>query len=307
MLVVTDISGAKAVGKARAKLNLCLHLRGIREDGFHLLESLVTPIELADKVSIELRSQPGFIIRCEGFPELENTSNLAVKAAAWYSKTTGVPPFGATIELTKNIPISAGLAGGSSDAACVLHSLQELFKHPISDTELCKKSVELGADVPICFDGRCRWVSGIGDVLDESVELEPFAILLANPGWGVATSFIYEKARNRRLTKPGVGGRKTARFLSRAEVIGLLQNDLETVTFTEFDGLFQMKSALREESAEGVLMTGSGPTLFAIFATREQADAAKAKLIPRFPAWTFWVTSNSNFASEEGLPCKSPK
>ncbi len=283
-------------------MNLCLRIVGLREDGYHLLESLVCPIDLADRITVEKKRSGGVQILCPGYEELERADNLAVKAAYWYAAVSKIPEaeLNLKIEIEKRIPVAGGLGGGSSDAACVLRLLQRLYGFPVSSSQILSGCVELGADVPACFHGRCCWVGGIGEYIRGNVELEPCWFVLINPGYPVRTQWVYEKLGDIRLTKSSNDGRKPNRFLGRKAVAGLMRNDLESVTFLTFTDLLKMKEALLQQGAMKALMSGSGATLFGLFEEQDIASQAMLNLQRLFPEASLWMASNSNLESEDG-------
>jgi 4-diphosphocytidyl-2-C-methyl-D-erythritol kinase len=289
--------------EAPAKINLALHITGVRNDGYHLLDSLVFPISLTDIVTVQRTQSGGIAVACPGYPELATTSNLAVRAARLYFELAEIDERtdGVAIELIKRIPVAAGLGGGSSDAAATLRALQALFGYPLADEVLKSEAVRLGADVPVLIDCAPRWVSGIGEVLGETLQIEPLWLVLANPGYPVSTRWVYEnykkKLKTNRLTKPDIGVRKSGRFLDREAVSGGLCNDLESVTLQKHPDLFQMKDALRKASASETLMSGSGPTIFGLFDSDRIAASTVSILQAAYPTWSFW--SATNFTSED--------
>lgn len=284
--------------KAHAKVNLCLRVVNKRNDGYHNIESLVMPIDLSDKITVTTTDDSKISISCNGYSELETDDNLCVKAARWFYDRADVKTEnqGIKIELEKNIPVAAGLGGGSSDAACILRILQQIHSSPLEENTLKMESWRLGADIPVCFDSKSRWISGVGEVLGEVVEIEKLWILLLNPGYEVSTSLVYESYNKNldsaRLTNTCNSGRKSQRNFDCASVKELLYNDLESVTLQQYPDLLKMEEVLRDSDAEGVLMTGSGPTLFAIFNDEQGAYVTKQQLELRFPDWGIWLTSN---------------
>lgn len=281
---------------APAKINLSLRIVGLRDDGYHLIESLVLPIDLRDTIELERLEGSEIEVRCPLRPDLESESNIAVKAARWYFKKAQIPIEyqGIRINIEKRIPVAAGLGGGSSDAACTLRLLQRLFHQSVDDIEIVRDCWEIGADVPVLYRPGPRYVSGIGECLGESVEIDPFHLLLANPGYEVSTKWAYKNYKKNlehtRLTNASNGG--IQRHLNGASISGLLHNDLESVTFERHPDLVQIKETLIDLDTLGVLMSGSGPTLFAIFDQIEKAKHAKRKVEAAFPGLKTWMVAS---------------
>lgn len=288
---------------AYAKINLCLRVLGKREDGYHDIESLVLPVNLSDRIAVSRTETGRITIKCPGHSELENEGNLCVKAAKWYFEKTSIDPAeqGIEIVLEKEIPIGAGMGGGSTDAAAVLRILQKLYCFPIANDAIKEECWVIGADVPVCFESKPRWIYGVGEKLGDVIEIDKLFILLINPGYEVSTRLVYESYNknldNARLTNTCFSGRKSQRKIDRQAVKELLHNDLESVTMRLHPDLLQMKDALHDANAERVLMTGSGPTLFALFESEEAATVAKRQLERKFPESGIWLATN--FLREE--------
>ncbi len=281
-------------GSAPAKVNAYLAVHAKRCDDFHEVESLIVPVDLCDTLTLCVGVNRPVEVCCPAVPSLETNDNLAVRAARWYlarlpSRFNGL---GAHITIEKRIPLAAGLGGGSADAAAVLRLLEQVLGYPLGRAEIGRCAGEIGADVPACFDGKCRWVSGIGDVLGERVELPRMWLVLVNPGFEVSTRWVYENLASTRLTKHPIGGRKLTRFSGVSDVAAFMRNDLESVTFQAFPDLSQVRKALHEQDALGVLMAGSGPTVFGLFERLENAVEARKHLTAAFPKWGVWVASN---------------
>jgi 4-diphosphocytidyl-2-C-methyl-D-erythritol kinase len=194
------------------------------------------------------------------------------------------------IEIRKKIPVAAGLGGGSSNAATTLVVLNELFALGVPPGELMLLGSRLGADVPFFIQGKTAWATGIGDLLTPASPLPPFWLVLINPGFAVATADVYGKL-NLGLTS------KTANysippFYTSEELASLLANDLEVVTAGLFPVITLMKQRLLAAGAMGSIMSGSGPTVFGIFASEEKARRGVGKIAKEAdPAWKIYLTS----------------
>ncbi|RJO71870.1 MAG: 4-(cytidine 5'-diphospho)-2-C-methyl-D-erythritol kinase [Myxococcales bacterium] len=281
-------------GIAPGKINLHLRITGKRDDGYHLIESLVLPIDLTDEIVLAPRDDGRLIVHCPALPRLETDDNLIIKAARWFFRQFDIPPGeqGADIALRKRIPLGAGLGGGSADAATVLRLLEERHGRSLAEAGLLNETWRIGADVAACYTHLPCWVEGIGEIVVEAVELPKIAILLANPGFEVSTRWAYEATSSEMLTNVGNDAKRGRRFTDLKEIIQVLCNDLEAVTFRKHPVLSEMKGALVECGAQAAMMTGSGPTIYGLFDRNEQAQDAKDRLASEWTSWTFWAASN---------------
>ncbi|MBW5449052.1 4-(cytidine 5'-diphospho)-2-C-methyl-D-erythritol kinase [Cohnella sp. CFH 77786] len=255
----------KIYEKAPAKINLLLDVLRKREDGYHEVEMVMTMVDLADRLEMEelpgdrivLSSQAGFIPLDE--------KNLAFQAARLMKERYGVSR-GVYIHLDKRIPVAAGLAGGSSDAAAALRGLNRLWKLGLPQSEIEALGAELGSDVPFCIRGGTAFARGRGEVL-ESIPSPPQCwVVLAKPPINVSTADVYGKLRANELTShPKAGEMLSAiRRGSFQDVCKALGNVLETVTLERYPEVRQIKDCMIKLGADGVLMSGSGPTVFGI-------------------------------------------
>ena len=272
--------------QAPAKINLYLQVLGRREDGYHLLASLMQKLDLCD--CIEIESAPEAVsLHCPDSDLPRGSENIALRAAHLYFSTyaSRLPVgSGARITLCKRIPIAAGLGGGSSDAAAVLVGLDRLYQTEIPRDELATVSVRLGADVPLfIYDWPVAWATGIGDRLTEACGLEDVSVLLVNPGFPVSTKLIYEnlaltleeKKINLKNSHFNDLLNMENPFSNRSFLPSNARNDLEEVTVSLFKEIIGIKKQLLAAGASSSLMSGSGPTVFALFekGSRKQAVA----------------------------------
>lgn len=277
---------------APAKINLHLKILRRRDDGYHELNTVMAKLQLADTVDLDER-QAGIDLQCPESSLPEDERNLAYRAARQFFEKTGING-GVRIRLRKNIPVAAGLGGGSSDAAAVLRGMNELFGLPLSLEDLKKMGKHLGADVPFFMQAEaCCQAAGIGEIL-EPVKLESgYTVLLVNPGFSVSTRWAYE---NFALTTPvntyilGRGWRDNAtdRLFSRHYLSGLT-NDLESVTCVRYPEITSIKAQIKQNGALMALMSGSGPTVFGIFDDQHAARQAAASFGKR-SGWAIVVT-----------------
>jgi 4-diphosphocytidyl-2-C-methyl-D-erythritol kinase len=259
---------------APAKINLCLHVLRKREDGYHDLAMLMQRISLFDQITIRLVSEQGVRVHCEGLELPSGKDNIAATAARKLLELSGQGE-GVEIDIRKKIPVAAGLGGGSSDAATVLIGLNQMLGLGLSREQLMGEGVQLGADVPFFIFDQTAWATGIGEVLTGIDDLPPVWYVLVNPGLAVSTAWVYG---NLRLTSPR-DDLKIPRFSRTVgELVSHLHNDLEQVTVAHFPLIEEIKKGLLALGAKGALMSGSGPTVFGVFADKLSAEAAGTKL-----------------------------
>lgn len=262
--------------KSPAKINLHLTVLRKREDGYHDIVTLIQRISLYDELTFS-PLPAGIIIKCPGSPLPEDEGNIVYRAAAAYFSHTGYKK-GIAITIAKKIPIAAGLGGGSSNAATTLLTLNELTGGNLSQGELLALGKKLGADVPFFIFGKTAWATGIGDCLQEAAPLPSCWFLLINPGFPVSTKMVYEKL-NLRLTRSNINySIPPFKIGGGINLIEGLKNDLEEVTLTLHPFLNQLKQFLMNCGALGALMSGSGPTVFGVFATEIEARQANETL-----------------------------
>ncbi|NCO50573.1 MAG: 4-(cytidine 5'-diphospho)-2-C-methyl-D-erythritol kinase [Deltaproteobacteria bacterium] len=267
-----------------AKLNLCLHVLGRRADGYHELAMAMQRITLWDRLEISVESGRGISLSTAG-GELDCDENIVVRAARLYLETSGIDRR-VRLLLQKNIPIAAGLGGGSADAAAVLEALNRLCDHRLSPERLARLAAQLGADVPFFLFKDPAWATGIGTHLEPLSPLPEVWYLLLNPGFAVSTAWVYQSLQ---LTKGGELA-NLPRFSVKtvAELVDSLHNDLERITAARYPEIGQMKKFLLEQGAEGALMSGSGASVFGIFLSEAQACAAQ-RALPPTSSWRSFV------------------
>ncbi|MFZ5564762.1 MAG: 4-(cytidine 5'-diphospho)-2-C-methyl-D-erythritol kinase [Thermodesulfobacteriota bacterium] len=261
-----------------AKINLFLHVTGKRADGYHDLFSLMCPISLFDELVFETTSV-GVSVQCNHPDIPSDDSNLAHRAATLFFETARIRA-GVSITLTKNIPVAAGLGGGSSNAASVLVWLNNRFGRPFASDRLMEMGARLGADVPFFIFGRPALATGIGDHLTAYPLLPSLPVVLIHPDIHVSTRQIY-KNYNLTLTN----NKKISTIPSFTKTTELdfarhLKNDLEKVTCALHPEIDLAKKRLMDSGAMGALMSGSGPTVFGVFKDEKTAEHAGVS-IPR--------------------------
>lgn len=255
----------KVYEKAPAKINLLLDVLHKRPDGYHEVEMIMTMVDLADRLEMEELPRDTIIISSQaGYIPLDE-KNLAFQAAKLIKERYEVKQ-GVYIHLDKKIPVAAGLAGGSSDAAATLRGLNRLWKLNISDEELQKLGAELGSDVPFCVTGGTVLARGRGEQLEPIPNPPQCWVILAKPPINVSTADVYGRFRVDKLAAhPSKAQMMRAieqqDFHTICEELG---NVLEDVTLSLYPEVHQLKDAMIKLGADGVLMSGSGPTVFGL-------------------------------------------
>lgn len=261
--------------KARAKINLGLDVVRRREDGYHEVRMIMQSIRLYDRLFLRKTRNKGEIILRTNLSYLPvNENNLVYKAARLMFDTFDVDG-GVNIELEKFIPVAAGMAGGSSDAAAAMVGIQRLYGIPVTMEELMKLGVRIGADVPFCIMRGTVLAEGIGEVLTPIKSAPRMNIVVAKPSISVSTKFVYENLKlDESTVHPDIDGIRAA--IEQQDVRGIAQklgNVLESVTVKEYPVIERIKNVMRENGAWNALMSGSGPTVFGIFPDEDTANA----------------------------------
>lgn len=254
----------KLLVKAPAKINLSLDVLHKRADGYHEVEMIMTTIDLADRLELTLLDQEEIKIISHNRFVPDDQRNLAYQAALLLKERFHVKK-GVLITIEKTIPVAAGLAGGSSDAAAVLRGLNKLWNLGLSLDELAVIGAEIGSDVSFCVYGGTALATGRGEIIKELPAAPTCWVILAKPFIGVSTADVY-----RRLQIDGISHPKTKDMIQAIEtgdyeqVCGLVGNVLEDVTFKLHPEVAQIKEQIRRFGADAVLMSGSGPTVFGL-------------------------------------------
>lgn len=281
------MTALEIICEAPAKINLYLAIKGKRPDGFHDLETTMVKITLADCLRLA-RLPEGIVLQCPGSHLPAGEDNLVWRAARSFLAVLGHG--GVRVVLEKQVPIAAGLGGGSSDAAATLRGLNRLYGDPFSQGELVELARPLGADVPFfvadCVAARA---TGIGDEIHPEEILFPFWVVLVNPGFAVSTRWVYENFALTRGGNPFILGRDCVQgadtFAGPGELP--LYNELEAVTIGKHPELGRIKNELLAGGARGALMSGSGPTVFGLFENKAQAQKSMARFAKRFGPGVF--------------------
>lgn len=279
------------IRNAYAKINLGLDVLRRREDGYHEVKMIMQTIDLYDTLTFRKRKEPGIVLKIDNVDLSAGKDNLICRAAEKLCSEAGISQ-GAEIFLEKRIPIAAGMAGGSTDAAATLAGLNELFGLGYSMERLQALGVTLGADIPYCLMGGTALSEGIGEILTKLPAPPPCILVVAKPDIDVSTKFVYENLYADTLAyHPDIDGMETAlRSGSLHGITERMGNVLETVTAREYPVIDEIKELMKKEGALNALMSGSGPTVFGIFTEKEPAEKAAAEIRGRGLAGQVFVT-----------------
>ena len=265
--------------KALAKINLGLDVLGRRENGYHDVRMVMQTIYLYDNVILEKTEESGIQLKTNLFFLPVDDKNIAYKAAKLLMEEFNIEG-GIEITLDKHIPVAAGMAGGSSNAAAVLVGMNRLFELGLSEQELMERGVQLGADVPYCIMRGTVLAEGIGEILTPLVPMPKCYILLAKPSIGVSTKVVYEKLDSHEIEDHPDIDRLIAGLEAGdlEKVAGAMGNVLERVTIEDYPIIEEIKDVMKSKGALNAMMSGSGPTVFGIFKERSKANRAGQKI-----------------------------
>lgn len=265
----------KIIINAMAKINLGLDVLRRRENGYHDVKMIMQTVDIFDTLEFVKREDSQIIIKADAMEIPCDENNLIYKAIKLLFDKKGMQA-GVDITLTKRIPIAAGMAGGSTDAAAALVGINRLFDLGYSIEELKEIGVKIGADVPYCIEGGTALSEGIGEILTKLPDAPDCFVVVAKPEISVSTKYVYENLHANELKyHPDIDGMVEAiRNQDLDGVCKRMENVLETVTEKKYPVISQLKQLLLEAGAQNSLMSGSGPTVFAIF--KEEAKAREA-------------------------------
>ena len=277
--------------KALGKINLGLDVLRRREDGYHEVKMIMQTIDLSDTLTFCKKKEPGIVLKIDKESLSAGKENLICRAAGKLFAEAGISE-GVEIFLEKRIPIAAGMAGGSTDAAATLRGLNELFGLGYSLERLQSLGVTLGADIPYCLMGGTALSEGIGEVLTKLPAPPPCVLVVAKPDIDVSTKFVYENLHADTLAyHPDIDGMEAAiRNGSLSGIAKRMGNVLETVTVREYPVINEIKEQMKRAGALNALMSGSGPTVFGLFMEKEPAAAAAGQIRERGLAEQVFVT-----------------
>ncbi len=259
--------------KARAKINLGLDVVRKREDGYHEVRMIMQMINLYDKITMR-RITESEIRVTTNLPYLPvNEDNLVYRAAKLLMDEFQVTE-GVEIELQKYIPVAAGMAGGSSDAAAVMVGINRIFHLGLTKKQLMERGVKIGADVPFCIMRGTALAEGIGEVLTPLPAMPHCSLVIAKPKIHVSTKFVYGNLKANELKEhPDIDGQVQAlREGSLEQLVAKMGNVLETVTIPAYPVIDEIKKTMLKNDAMGAMMSGSGPTVFGVFEREERAQ-----------------------------------
>ena len=261
--------------KALGKINLGLDVLGRRENGYHDVRMVMQTVYLYDRIIMKKSKTPGIRLETNLYYLPVNENNLAYQAAQMLMDEFHMEE-GVSIQLDKHIPVAAGMAGGSSNAAAVLFGMNRMFSLGLSQKELMERGVKLGADVPYCIMRGTVLAEGIGEILTPLSPMPKCYVLIAKPAISVSTKMVYEKLDSHEIEDhPDIDGILAGlKAGDLKKVAGSMGNVLERVTVEAYPVIDQIKKMMIKEGALNAMMSGSGPTVFGIF--EEKATARKA-------------------------------
>ncbi len=275
--------------QAKAKINLALHITGRKTDGYHLLDSLVVFTTVHDRVTVEPSTTIKLIISGPRHSDLPSTDNenLVMSAAKKLHAFAGLDPeTGAIIHLHKHLPVSAGIGGGSADAASALHALNELWKLNFSRPQLAYIGIKLGADVPVCLSASASRVGGIGEQIIAVSNIPPLHLVLVNPYSPMPTADVFRKLESKNNTGlPEIP--KTSSFSDWFVWLNNTRNDLYQPALALDPSLKLVEQALNKTKPLLMRMSGSGATFFGLYESQNQSETAANLLRTAKPQW--WV------------------
>lgn len=281
--------------KALGKINLGLDVLGRRPNGYHDVRMVMQTVYLYDQILLEKTDKEGISLKTNLFYLPVNENNLAYRAAKMLIDEFAIKE-GVHISLEKHIPVAAGMAGGSSNAAAVLYGMNRLFQLGLTDQELMERGVKLGADVPYCIMRGTVLAEGIGEELTPLPAMPKCHVLLAKPPISVSTQKVYEKLDAQEVTKhPDIDGILLGlQTGDLKKITSSMGNVLENVTITEYPQIERIKDVMKEEGALNALMSGSGPTVFGIYDDKILARRAAARIREEQLAKQVHVTTMHN-------------
>lgn len=276
---------------ASAKINLALHITGQRENGYHLLETLVVFTQAGDRILVRRATQDSFTITGPFSSSLpQDGDNLVLRARDLARALAGERACHVHIELEKNLPVASGIGGGSSDAAAVLRALNRLWQLAIAPSKLAQAALSLGADLPMCLAARSLIASGIGEALVPVPDLPSLALVLVNPGIALATPAVFTALKNRKnpALPPLQLQCDSETFFSW---LAATRNDLQQPALTIAPQIGTALEALRQKGAVLARMSGSGATCFGLFACEQDAAHAATTIAAGQPSWYVQATT----------------
>lgn len=262
--------------KALAKINLGLDVIRRREDGYHEVSMVMQTIHLYDRLEIAKSHEPGIHIRSNLNFLPVNENNLVYKAGKLLMDEFGITD-GVDVNLEKRIPVAAGMAGGSTDAASMLYGMNRIFDLGLSRRQLMERGVQIGADVPYCIMRGTALAQGIGEKLSQLPPMVKCLVLIAKPSVSVSTKFVYQNLKlDENTNHPDIDALISAiKKKDFPEICTKMGNVLESVTIPNYPVIAEIKEKMMEAGAAHAMMSGSGPTVFGLFEDEETAQRAR--------------------------------
>ena len=281
--------------KALAKINLGLDVVRRREDGYHEVRMVMQTIHLYDQLLIQKSETPGIQIHSNLSFLPVNENNLVYKAGKLLMDEFDIQT-GVSVELNKHIPVAAGMAGGSTDAADMLYGMNQLFGLKLKRKDLMERGVQIGADVPYCIMRGTALAEGIGEKLSSLPPMVKCPVLIAKPAVSVSTKFVYQNLKlNEQTPHPDIDALITdIRNSDLDNICADMGNVLETVTIPNYPVIAQIKEQMLKSGAKASMMSGSGPTVFGLFGDEETAQRARAEMKASGLAKQVYLTSIYN-------------
>lgn len=281
--------------KALAKINLGLDVVRRREDGYHEVRMVMQTIHLYDQLLIQKSETPGIQIHSNLSFLPVNENNLVYKAGKLLMDEFDIHT-GVSVELNKRIPVAAGMAGGSTDAAAMLYGMNQLFGLKLKRKDFMERGVQIGADVPYCIMRGTALAEGIGEKLSSLPPMVKCPVLIAKPAVSVSTKFVYQNLKlNEQTPHPDIDALITdIRNSDLDNICADMGNVLETVTIPNYPVIAQIKEQMLKSGAKASMMSGSGPTVFGLFGDEETARRARAEMKASGLAKQVYLTSIYN-------------
>lgn len=272
---------------AYAKINLTLDILGKREDGYHEIESVMQQITLCDDVEIDVETGEDWKLECDWEEVPTDSSNLAWKAAGLFYKSIGKDPQGITIRITKRIPMGAGLAGGSADAAAVLRALNRHEGEPYTIWDLARLSAKVGSDVPFCVLGGTCLATGRGEILTQLLPMPQCFYCIAKPEFSVSTPELYAAFDRAEVVyhPDNKGMQKSLDQHDLMHVAGYVGNVMEPIVSADHPEIQEIKTVMNDCGASGTAMTGSGSAVYGIFDSFDMAAMASMQLMEKYKTY----------------------
>ena len=277
--------------RAMAKINLGLDILGKRDDGYHEVRMLMQTIQMYDLLDIRRKSSPGITLTTNLLYVPSDERNLVYKAAKLLMDEFDIQE-GISMKLTKSIPVAAGMAGGSSDAAAALVGINRMFQLGLTKRQLMERGVQIGADVPYCVMRGTALAEGIGEKLTRITQVPDCFVLIGKPGINVSTKAAYESLQLDKISShPDIDG--MIGDIERGDLLAMTQkmgNVFEPGIIEKYPVIGEIKALMESHGALKAMMSGSGPTVFGIFDDREKMEAAAEVLRESWLAKTVFAT-----------------